>query len=290
MGVMAPGAGSALPPAAVNGYSIGNYAYDFSAFDQNGNAVTLSQYAGTYTILDFCAVWCPDCRAATSLLAQFSTALNSTGLPETTIDFLLQNAQGLPSTVINSQLWAREFKLSFPVFSVGGDSNAYATAMDQLGNYALAIGQQAGFPTLVVLSPSLKILAVTQGFDGDLTPSLIMQAIQADLTSDPTSGLAEATALTQRRIDAAAPFPLDHVVGSVILDALGETERDLSRGHKPLACVTTATLKIAVTVLTCSVSSTHCPSGAKVLDPGFGAQLGTLVGDVRSALQCPGGS
>src|SRR5271154_1531194 len=162
MSALAPCHGSTPPPGAISGYSVGDYAFDFPALDQNGNSVTLYQYSGTYVVLDFAAVWCGPCNAMTPVLDQAATALNNSGIPEITLDFLLEDNSGLPSTVQGAHRWATAYHLAMPVLNVGGAPNS--VGFSQMLNYAMAAGQpEGGFPTLVVMSPTLKILSVNLG-------------------------------------------------------------------------------------------------------------------------------
>jgi thiol-disulfide isomerase/thioredoxin len=289
VGAMSPCHGAtATPPEVVNGYSVGEYAFDFPALDLSGTDVTLYKYAGNYIVLDFCAQWCTPCRQLTPVLDQMSGTFNSTGLPETTLDFLLQDIQGTPSTVRSAQQWASAFHLSMPVLSVGGAANS--VGFSQMLNYSLAAGQpEGGYPTIVVLSPTLKILSEMVGtpMGPDQLPMFVNQIIQADLIADPSSGLAEAAVLTQRRSTATEPFPLNARAGEDILDALGRIQRNVTLERTEVACAQTEELIAGTNTATCSASgSKACPSGIKVLDPAYGAQLRTLLGDVRTALHC----
>jgi thiol-disulfide isomerase/thioredoxin len=289
MGAAAPDAAlAAVPPGGVNGYTVGDYAFDFPAFDQNGSAVDLYQYSGTYIVLDYCAEWCPDCIALTPVLDQSTTALNATGVPEITLDLLLQNVMGAPSTVQTSQQWVRGLHISMPVLNLGGDGSSIAVG--QLFNYGAIAGQpEGGFPTIVILSPTLKILSVNVGapVSLDQMPAFVNQAIQADLMSDPSSALAEATVLTQRRMSASIPFALNAAAGNDILRLLGRAQHNASLARTDLACADIDALALAAAATTCSATSTKaCPSGLKLLDPTFGAQLAALAGDVRTALEC----
>jgi thiol-disulfide isomerase/thioredoxin len=276
MGALAPcDASATLPPGAINGYTVGDYAFDFPALDQNGNTVSLYQYAGTYVVLDYCAVWCENCRTLTPALDQISTALNSTGVPETSLDFLLQDVVENPSTVRTAQQWANFFHLGMPVLNLGGNANS--VVFGQFLNYGADAGQEGGgFPTFLILSPTMKILSLNVGIpvSVDQMPALVNQVIQADLTSDPSSGLAEATVLTQRRITATIPSPLNGAVGAEILKSLGRIQSNVSSGRTDVACSQANGLTHSVT------------AGGRQLDPTYGAQLGALLGDVRSALGC----
>jgi thiol-disulfide isomerase/thioredoxin len=281
---------AALPAGAVNGNSVGDYAFDFAAFDQDGNTISLYQYRGTYIVLDFCAEWCLPCRQLTPALDLTTSELNSTGLPEVTLDVLLQDARSLPSTVASAQSWARQLHSGgMPVLNVGGAANS--PALTQMLDYDAAAGQsEGGFPTLVILSPTLKILSVNVGtpVGVDQMPAFVNGIIQTDLTSDPSSGLAEATVLTERRKDSATPFPLKKGIGDDIQKTLERVQSDIANGRTDLACAQTAALRLAASGATCSISnSKHCPNETKELDPTYAAQLTELVGDVREALQCP---
>jgi hypothetical protein len=275
MGALAPCQGSAAPPpGGINGYAVGDYAFDFPALDQNGNAVTLSQYAGTYVVLDYCAVWCDFCRQLSPVLNQMTTTLNGTGLPETSLDVLMQGEiVGTPSTVQWAQRWARFFNSTMPVLNLGGDANSIA--LTQFLNYSATAGQEGGaFPTVVILSPTQRILSAFAGLPVSLDqmPTYVNQIIQSDLTSDPSSGLAEATVLTERRIAATLPYPLNPGAGSALLGSIKRIQQNVALQRTDAACAQASAL-------------IHAADLTK--DPTYIAQLGVLVGDVRTALQCP---
>ena len=87
------------------------YAPDFTVYDQEGNSVRLSDYAGKPVVLNFWASWCPPCK---SEMPDFHAAYEELGQE---VQFLMVNAtDGSRETVDTAAGFIQEQGYTFPVF------------------------------------------------------------------------------------------------------------------------------------------------------------------------------
>jgi thiol-disulfide isomerase/thioredoxin len=102
------------PPQS--GYLPGDIAPDFTLEDQNGNDVSLSDFAGKYVILAFCASWCVPCGELAQEISGIEQALQDEHIPFEFVE-VLENGPtpGVAATIANVQAWVRNFHLSSPV-------------------------------------------------------------------------------------------------------------------------------------------------------------------------------
>ncbi len=100
---------SAGPEASVSQEPVD--APDFTVYDQEGNAVNLSDYAGKPVVLNFWASWCPPCK---SEMPDFHAAYEELGEE---VQFLMVNAtDGSRETVDTAASFIQEQGYTFPVF------------------------------------------------------------------------------------------------------------------------------------------------------------------------------
>ena len=84
---------------------------DFTVYDQDGNPVQLSDYAGKPVVLNFWASWCPPCK---SEMPDFHAAYEELGEE---VQFLMVNAtDGSRETVDTAADFIAEQGYTFPVF------------------------------------------------------------------------------------------------------------------------------------------------------------------------------
>jgi thiol-disulfide isomerase/thioredoxin len=128
------------PPQS--GYLPGDVAPDFTLEDQNGNDVSLSDFAGKFVLLDFCARWCIPCHEQSQQTAEVIERLQDEHIPFEYVQVLVEGfTPGVPATLADAQAWAQQFHLSSPV--VFG-SKAEGLLNDWGGGF---------FPTDILLTP-----------------------------------------------------------------------------------------------------------------------------------------
>jgi hypothetical protein len=169
----------------------GDQAPDFTAPDQYGRMVSLSDFAGSYVIVDFCSHWCQPCREGNLQSRALIQTLQSAGLPFVHVTALLEGSvQGTASSRPDAEIWAVVFDLpaGSPVVHL---DDTYAS---ELWTNFLSYGTPV-VPTYVVIHPDGTILHVQKGLDED-TPiaTLLKDAIDPDLPDpDPGTFLDEPT-------------------------------------------------------------------------------------------------
>ena len=102
--------------APQSGYLPGDIAPDFTLEDQNGNDVSLSDFAGKYVILDFCAIWCVPCNELAEEIPGIEQAIQAEHIPFEFVEVLVDGpTPGVPATLANAHNLALTFHLSSPV-------------------------------------------------------------------------------------------------------------------------------------------------------------------------------
>lgn len=89
-----------------SGSKVGEFAVDFTAKDQNGNDVSLSDYSGKVVLFDFSADWCGPCRNEAPHLEALYNEYKDRGFQVITLLI-----SGSPAA------WANEYNLTFPVLN-----------------------------------------------------------------------------------------------------------------------------------------------------------------------------
>jgi thiol-disulfide isomerase/thioredoxin len=122
------------------GYLPGDLTPDFELKDQNGHDVSLSDFAGRFVVLDFCAAWCSPCAQLTHQIPDVIQRLSNLHVPFEYVQVLVENGHTNPATLADAQAWAQRFGLSSPVL---------------WGPQAEGLLRKwsAAFPTVVLLTP-----------------------------------------------------------------------------------------------------------------------------------------
>ncbi len=148
------------------GYIPGDIAPNFTLDDQNGNPVSLSDFAGKYVILDFCAVWCVPCNQLAQLEPGIVQQLQNEHIPIEFVTVLIDGpTPGVPATLTNAQAWAQNYHLSNPVL-FGSQTEALAST------WVTGV-----FPTLYLLNPDGTIY---YEFAGEPQPTDIVNWVSAE--------------------------------------------------------------------------------------------------------------
>jgi hypothetical protein len=165
-------ASASRPAFAQLNVGVGDSFPDFSAFDQDNQAFSLSAHRGQVVVLHICAMWCAPCRASAGVEQSMTDTLNSIiGSPNWLLaDALVQNTLGGATNQSNAIAWRRQ--LHTPAMSLHSNGDVHA----ELHQLPLTIALEA-FPTYVVIAPDGRISAIDVGFYGDETADLLVQQV-----------------------------------------------------------------------------------------------------------------
>ncbi len=160
-------ASAANAPSNPNLLPVGSVAPDFTLKTPEGQSVSLSQFLGKATLLEFFATWCPHCDAeAPHLRSIFST------LPRTKYGWLSVNADGEDAASVYA--YHSYFGIRDPaVLDIGSGATGNFHAPGSAGPVTTKY-QVAAFPTFYVIDPKGKIAWRS---DGEQPDALIRQQL-----------------------------------------------------------------------------------------------------------------
>lgn len=124
------------------GTSRGDTAHDFTFIDQNGDEVSLYQFYGHVIVLDVFAQWCEPCAEAAPHNESFWAEYKDQGV--IVLAGMEENNAGSSPGVGDLSAWADSFALTHPVLADP--------------DYALDAYVKEGYPTLVVIDQTMKIV------------------------------------------------------------------------------------------------------------------------------------
>jgi len=162
-------ASAANPPSNPNLLPVGSTAPAFTLKTPTGQSVSLSDYRGKATLLEFFATWCPHCDAeAPHLRSIFST------LPRAKYGWVSVNADGEDAASVYA--YHRYFGIRDPAVLDLGSAPATGS-FHQPGNAGPVTMQYQvqSFPTFYVVDPKGKI---TWASDGEQPDALIRQQLE----------------------------------------------------------------------------------------------------------------
>lgn len=165
------------PPAYEGPFTLveGQTLPDGVFIDQCGEAVRLHDLTGTYFILEIGALDCDPCQDSAALIGQFLSAMDDRGIPVQMVTMLVPSIYQAEGSVSQESVvqWANAFSLENPVLVDRGYTQVVA------GSH---FGTGLGYPTTVLVSPSLKVFRMSNGFSGWLEHE---EAIAAHAASNP---------------------------------------------------------------------------------------------------------
>jgi subtilisin-like proprotein convertase family protein len=150
------------------GYVIGDVAHDLALQDQNGNPVSLSNFAGKYVLLDFTAVWCPPSNFEVPQDRDEIAALNASnamGVPVVYLTVLIDGpTPNVASTKVDAVNWKTHFHLTTPVLFTQNDTNLVARQEQTAYDIDVGLGLMgAAYPTSIFIRPNGTVFDVRVG-------------------------------------------------------------------------------------------------------------------------------
>lgn len=146
-------------PAAAEGWITGSVTPDLKGYDVNDDMVALSDFSGSFVLLEVGGGWCAPTQSLAPILPRLEEALWEEGIPFATTVALVESSQpGSPSTSGYVDGWLDHF--------YDGD---YRTVLHMNGDAAVAeswydlIAGFPGIPVLLLLGPERQVISSLVG-------------------------------------------------------------------------------------------------------------------------------
>ncbi|MBL8744011.1 MAG: redoxin domain-containing protein, partial [Myxococcales bacterium] len=151
----------ANPPAYTGDYLVveGETVPDGLFLDKCEEAVRLHDFAGAYLLIDMAAIDCPPCQSMASEEEAFVAAMEEQGITVHVITLLapsLSNVLGKTSTA-QLENWTEQFELTSPILADRGWG---------LSAFLPIFGEEAGYPSWVLVAPDLSVMQTGTGYGG----------------------------------------------------------------------------------------------------------------------------
>ncbi|MFP3153248.1 TlpA family protein disulfide reductase [Lachnospiraceae bacterium ZAX-1] len=154
--------------------AVAQKASDFTVYDKEGNAVSLSDFVGKPVIVNFWASWCPPCKGE---MPVFNSAFAEYG---DTISFVMVDMVGQRESQENGENYVSDAEYSFPIYFdtdqnaaltygiasiptslfIDGDGNLITYAVGAIDEDALAYGI-----SLLLSPPETSVSVLRPSFD-----------------------------------------------------------------------------------------------------------------------------
>jgi thiol-disulfide isomerase/thioredoxin len=160
-------ASAAQPPSNPNLLPVGSEAPAFTLETPTGNSVSLSDFRGKATLIEFFATWCPHCAAQAPHLVELANELRGPKYA-----FVSVNANGEDA----ASVFAYEvfYGLPFPALLDPGEVEGSFNSPGSPGPVSTEY-QVASYPTFYVVDPEGKI---TWRSDGEQPTALLRQELE----------------------------------------------------------------------------------------------------------------
>jgi len=100
------------------GRAVGDFAENFILTDQNGSAVSLSDYCGSVVYIPLGAMWCPGCQSSAEQIPAKIAAHGDDGL--VVLNLMAETSRGGDPTQEDLTLWADTYDITTPVLADSG--------------------------------------------------------------------------------------------------------------------------------------------------------------------------
>lgn len=131
---------------------------DFTVFDQDGNPVKLSDFAGKPVVLNFWASWCPPCK---SEMPHFNTVYQNQ--KDTVVFLMINQVDGQRETKEKGLMYITDQGFDFPIY--------FDTELEASIAYGVST-----LPTTLFISPDGKIVS---GYRGAIDEATLLSGIES---------------------------------------------------------------------------------------------------------------
>lgn len=137
-------------------YQEGDTVENWEGVDAYGQAVSVYNFCGNYTMVSIGAVWCGPCNDLASNLADEMAELTADRSDVTYFELLSQDGSGNNPTVEVLDAWEEQYEL-FGIPVVGPDTRSSARTAGTLWD------ADGYIPSTVLLSPDMRVISMDQG-------------------------------------------------------------------------------------------------------------------------------
>ncbi len=222
----------------VKGYGVGQVMPHVVGLDQYNKNRGITNYRGSWVLIDLCPWWCPDCRRSATRHAEFGRYMRANDIPFRILSVVVEDLDHGVSHRFDAERWAEHFGLTNDIV-LHCNGNTQSPLRNLVNQFASANGSELpGYPTYALVDPLGVIRYYQEGANLDTLQAQLAAFTGKTLTAtwdledpaDPFVSIVATVVEATGRFDDGTPFS-----DTVTFDGGGAYLRILDSTVLPLA-------------------------------------------------------